>query len=200
MIDWKDYWNRAGDFESHLACDADKAKRWRRIYDKAELTDAQRDRLATFIRPIRLLTMSGIWCGDCVAQVPLIQRIAEGRADLLEHRVIAVEATDDAFKERFAINGGHRVPVLFVLSEDFYRALAWGDRTLSRYRLLADVKRAMRPGATREDYYQQVGRRSLFRRVIRQTTNELLDEIERVQLLFQVSPRLTALAEAAAPA
>jgi len=32
---------------------------------------------------MKVLILSGIWCGDCVQQCPLLVRLAESRADLL---------------------------------------------------------------------------------------------------------------------
>ena len=40
-------------------------------------------------------------------------------------------------RDALSINGGHRVPVVVFLSEDFHEVARYGDRTLMRYRHLA---------------------------------------------------------------
>ncbi|MCG3177746.1 MAG: hypothetical protein BIFFINMI_00066 [Phycisphaerae bacterium] len=196
MCDWKALWERGTEYATYVE-DPEHGPRWGRVYDACTLTAAHRHALSTFTREMRLLTLSGIWCGDCVAQVPLIQRLSEA-SPLLEHRLLPIEQADEAFKERWSINGGHRVPVLFLLSSDFRLGSAWGDRTLGRYRLLRHAKSQMPPEADKKEYYRRVGERSLRPDVIAKTTDELLDEIERVQIMFQISPRLTELAAQAA--
>ena len=54
---------------------------WQTIYDQASLTEAQAALLGSFTRKLNVIVLSGIWCGDCVQQCPLIQRIAEGAPD-----------------------------------------------------------------------------------------------------------------------
>ncbi|MEC9378540.1 MAG: thioredoxin family protein, partial [Candidatus Latescibacterota bacterium] len=50
---------------------------WTRIYNQAALTEPQKKLLAGFTRDMKILISSGTWCGDCVQQCPLLQRIAE---------------------------------------------------------------------------------------------------------------------------
>ena len=55
----------------------EQQRRWTQVYDAAHLTDAQKQLVAGFVREMKILIFSGIWCGDCVQQCPLIYRIAE---------------------------------------------------------------------------------------------------------------------------
>ena len=47
----------------------EQRRRWRQVYDAATLTEAQRQLLAGFVRPMNLLVISGIWCGDSSSSV-----------------------------------------------------------------------------------------------------------------------------------
>src|SRR2546421_9188819 len=63
----------------------EQQRRWRQVYEIARLSDEQARLVGGFVREMKLLVVSGIWCGDCVQQCPLLQRIAEanpGRIDL----------------------------------------------------------------------------------------------------------------------
>src|SRR5436305_264903 len=75
----------------------EQQRRWRQVYEAARLTPAQAELVGRFGRDMKVLIVSGIWCGDCVQQCPLLQRCAEanpGRVDLRlldrdEHRDLA---------------------------------------------------------------------------------------------------------------
>jgi len=167
------------DYEAYLATDPARAEPWRRIGEQVGLTEAQRSLVGGFQREMKVLVISGIWCGDCAQQGPLIQAIADGsdRIDLRwvdrdEHARLAAA---------FTINAGARVPVAVFMAEDFEPVSTYGDRTLTRYRAMAAKQlggACPLPGApVPED--ELAG-----------TLQDWLDEFERVQLLLRLSGRL----------
>jgi len=168
------------DYETYLATDPVKAENWRRINGQVELTEAQRTLIAGFTRAIKVIALSGIWCGDCVQQGPLVQKIADaggGRIDLRwldrdEHKDLA---------EQVMINQGLRVPVLIFMAEDGEPVSIMGDRTLTRYRALA----AKQLGASCPLPGAPVPTDEL-----EGTLQDWLDEFERVHLLLRLSARL----------
>src|SRR5687767_12963716 len=115
---------------------AEQRRRWDEVYEAATLTEAQQGLLGGFVRKMNLLVVSGIWCGDCVQQCPLIERIAEGNRDRIDLRFVDRDEHRD-LAEQLRINGGDRVPVAVFMAEDFEPCSIFGDRTLSRYRALA---------------------------------------------------------------
>ena len=132
----------AGKFESALRYDRyvatgtdEQKRRWQQVYEAAKLTAFQRELVASFTREMKVLVVSGIWCGDCVQQCPLIQRVAEANAKIDVRFVDRDEHKD--LSSRLRINGGDRVPVVIFAAEDFEVGAIEGDRTLSRYRALA---------------------------------------------------------------
>lgn len=153
---------------------------WTRIYDQVQLTDAQRTLIRSFTRRIKIIGLSGIWCGDCVQQGPLIQRIAEANTDAIDLRWIDRDEHID-LQKKVAINAGHRVPVLVFCAED-YEFVSWfGDRTLTRYRAMAAKQlggACPLPGAP------------VPSEELAATMQDWLDEFERVHLLLRLSARL----------
>jgi hypothetical protein len=152
---------------------------WQAIYDQTSLTDGQRQLLAGFARRMHLLVTSGVWCGDCVQQVPLIERIAEA-SEHIETRYFDRDEHAD-LAELVQINAGMRVPMLILAAEDFEPVSVFGDRTLTRYRALA----AKQLGAS-----CPVPGAPLDGDELNATLQDWLDEIERVQLLLRLSTRL----------
>jgi len=153
---------------------------WQRVYNQLQLTDAQRELVGSFTRRVNIIAMSGIWCGDCVQQCPLIQRIAEAHPAMIDLRWLERDDHKD-LQEKVRINAGDRVPVLIFCAED-YELVGWyGDRTLSRYRALA-VKQlgpsCPLPGAP------------IDHDELSAMLQDWLDQIERVHLLLRLSGRL----------
>src|SRR5579863_10577831 len=80
-------------------------RRWKQVYDAAALTDIQQKLLAGLIRPMNILIISGIWCGDCVQQCPLIARIAEANTEKISLRILDRDQHRDLI-EAFRTNAG----------------------------------------------------------------------------------------------
>ena len=83
--------------------------------------------------------------------------------------------------QKVRICGGARVPVILFCAED-YELVSWlGDRTLSRYRAVAQRQLGPScplPGAPVDPAEAQA------------TLQDWLNEFERVHLLLRISPRL----------
>jgi len=168
-------------FEAYIGSGTPQQREdWQKIYTQARLTDRQRQLVESFVRRINIIAMSGIWCGDCVQQCPLIQKIAEANPTAIDLRWLDRDEHKD-LQEKLRINGGDRVPVLIFCAED-YEPVGWyGDRTLSRYRAIASRKLGTScplPGAPVDP------------QEIDATLQDWLDQIERVHLLLRLSGRL----------
>jgi len=62
-------------YEQYLASGTgEQQRRWTQVYEIAHLDTTQRQLVAGFEREMKIIVHSGIWCGDCVEQCPLIQR------------------------------------------------------------------------------------------------------------------------------
>ena len=158
----------------------EQRRRWRQVYDAARLTEPQKPLLAGFVRDMKILVVSGVWCGDCVQQCPLLARIAEGAPTRIDLRFVDRDVHRD-LTERVRINAGDRVPVALFLAEDHELCAVYGDRTLRRYRALA--ARQLGPscptGITPPDKDEMAA-----------TLEDWLGEVERVQLMLRLSGRL----------
>jgi thiol-disulfide isomerase/thioredoxin len=155
-------------------------QRWKQIHDAASLTEPQKSLLGGFVREMNLLIVSGIWCGDCVQQCPLVARIAEANPAKIHLRLVDRDAHRD-LADQVQVNGGDRVPVMLLLAEDFEFCALAGDRTLNRYRAIA--KRQLGPACP-------TGIVAPDRDEVAATLADWLGEIERVQLMLRLSPRL----------
>ena len=159
---------------------AEQQRRWTLVYEAATLLPAQRALLGGFVRRMNVLVVSGIWCGDCVQQVPLLARIAEAAVGWIDLRIIDRDQHRD-LAEQVRINGGDRVPVVLLLAEDHELCAVGGDRTLSRYRALA--RKQLGPSCP-------LGIEAPDGDELAACLGDWLGEIERVQLMLRLSTRL----------
>ena len=168
-------------FEKYVATgNPQQQTAWRKIYDQAHLTDLQRRLTQKFVRELNVLAVSGIWCGDCVQQCPLLTRIAEANPAKIHLRFADRDAHND-LSARLHINAGSRVPVALFMAEDFELVSVFGDRALARYRALAARQLGPScplPGAPVPDDE------------LAATLQDWLNEFERVHWLLRLSGRL----------
>jgi len=158
----------------------EQQRRWTDLYNAASLTPAQLQVTTGFSRQMKVLILSGIWCGDCVQQCPLLQRIAEQKKDLIDLRLLDRDQHRD-LTDQLHINAGDRVPVVLFLAEDFELCSTYGDRTLSRYRALARSQL----GAS-----CPIGIAPPPADELAATLQDWLNEFERIQLMLRLSARL----------
>jgi len=158
----------------------EQQRRWQQVYDAAKLTAPQIQLVSGFSRSMNVLVVSGIWCGDCVQQCPLLQRIAEANPNHINLRLLDRDVHKD-LTQQVRVNAGDRVPVALFMAEDFEFCSALGDRTIHRYRALAAKQLgpscpiAIAPPDANE---------------LTATLNDWLTEFERVHLMLRLSPRL----------
>jgi len=162
----------------------EQQRRWTQVYEASAkaATPQQRESLQGFGREMNILIISGIWCGDCVQQCPLVQRLAELNEAKVHVRLIDRDQHKD-LSSQFQINLGDRVPVTLFLAEDFALCSAFGDRTLHRYRAIArrQLGAACPTGIGAPDPDELAA-----------TMQDWADELERNQLMLRLSPRLRA--------
>lgn len=158
----------------------DQQSKWRDFHARVSLTDAQRTLLNGFTRPMHVLIVSGVWCGDCVQQVPMFDHIARANPAKINLRILDRDEHLD-LAEPLKICSGLRVPMMLFMNEDFDFCALSGDRSLARYRALAAAKLGPScplPGAP------------VPPDEIAATLHDWINEIERVQLMLRLSTKL----------
>lgn len=132
-------------------------------------------------RIVRVLCLSGIWCGDCSRSVPVLARLAEAAGPRLELRILDRDAIP-ALREELRVLGAMRVPMAVCLTEDFHEIGRFGDRPLSVYREKAATELGAAcplPGTADDE-------------ALGAEMREWLDFLERMILMARLSPPLRA--------
>lgn len=175
----QEWHGRALSYDDYLASTPEKAIPWRENDAKCGLSTSQQSLLNSFIREMKVLVLSGVWCGDCSSQGPMLAAIAKAspKIDLRWlDKDVGIELSD-----HLKINAGNRVPTVLFMAEDYEPVSVLGDRTLARYRAIA----ARQLGASCDIPGIQIPRDEF-----NDTLQEWLNEFERVQLLLRLSARL----------
>lgn len=171
----------AHDYDTYVATGKpEQTDAWNKILDQAKLSTAQQSLIEGFTREMHIIVSSGVWCGDCVQQGPLIERIARANPSKIKLRFVDRDEHAD-LAEQITVCGGKRVPVAILAAEDFEPCSIFGDRTLSRYRAMA----ARQLGAS-----CQIPGAPVADDELAATLQDWLNEIERVQIMLRLSARL----------
>ncbi len=178
---WRRCFVQADDYDTYLSqSDKQKADRWHELAGRLPQLDAAAvARLSGFDRVVHVLMYSGVWCGDCVRQGPMIRQLTDAAGENVCLRIIERGANDELIDE-LRIVGAERVPVVVFLTEDFWEIGRFGDRMLSTYR-----RKAQRDlGASCPVAYNIPENELAVER------DEWLDVFERMLLMARLSPPL----------
>ena len=180
-MDWSAVFAEALPYDAFLDkyANPEQRRRWDAMHERVRLTADQAALLGDFKRAMPILVLNGAWCGDCINQCPIFDHFARASA-AIDLKFLDRDAREDV-ASLLTINGGHRVPMVVFLSEDFKEVARHGDRTISRYRqLAADQLGPMCPtGIVPPDDDATA-----------LVTSEWLDQFERAQIMLRLSPRL----------
>jgi thiol-disulfide isomerase/thioredoxin len=158
----------------------EQQENWKKVYDQVRLTDEQSQLIRSFIRQMKVIVLSGMWCGDCVQQCPIFQKIAEANPAKINLKWADRDAQPE-LQDKLMINGGKRVPVVLFAAEDNTLAGWYGDRTLGRYRAIA--QRQLGPSCPLPGAPVSADELAL-------TIQEWIDQFERIHLMLRLSTRL----------
>ena len=185
---WRASFESALPYDEYLASGPDNhRKRWHTMDAQVQVSDAQYRRLSQFTRRMNLLCSSGIWCGDCVRQGPILRHLAASANDAAGAQVVdlrfAERVDDSELADELRILGALRVPVTVCLSEDFFEVGRTGDRMLVTYR-----RKAQRELGAACD----VGLVPPPDAEVSAEVEQWLDHLERMQWMLRLSPPLRA--------
>ena len=182
MIDWEQTYSRALSYDDFLQQHASpgQMQQWSQSLARVQLSDDQQALVQRFRRKLHVLCMAGAWCGDCIEQGPILQRVAL-ESEHIEVRFVDRDA-DPLLQEALLLCGAPRVPQAVFLSEDFAYVGRFGDKTLTQYRELG----ATTGGAVCSTGLVPDGIDPIHAGIVQ----DWLNEFERAHWIVRLSPRL----------
>jgi thiol-disulfide isomerase/thioredoxin len=180
-MDYQSKFNSGQNYQDFLAQygTVDQRNRWQAVHDQVVLSQTQQDLLRSFVREMKVLVLSGAWCGDCVNQCPIFDHFAAHNSKI-QVRYFDRDDNPDLGAELLTC-GAQRVPSLLFLSEDHFVCGRYGDKTISKYRELAEKQ--LGPSCP-------TGLGGVDQTMLNRVTQDWLNEFERIQLMLRLSGRL----------
>ena len=177
---WEKHFELAKDLDSYLKeGDTSHYSRWLDAIERTpNLSEYDKERVQGYNRILNVLVYSGIWCGDCVRQIPIIQKIADAAGEQVNVRIIEREESPELMDE-LRLVGAHRVPVTVFLTEGFWEVGRISDRTLSVYKAKAarEIGKEFNAGI-------------LVPKAREKELTEWIDIFEKMLLMVRLSPPL----------
>lgn len=182
-IPWESVFQEALGYDAFLDKYATppQRERWNGMHSRFQLEPDQVEQVKSFSRKMPVLCMAGAWCGDCINQCPIFEHIAAA-STVIDLKFIDRDARADV-ADLLSINGGHRVPAVLFLSEDFQEVARYGERTLVGYRKMAAEQ--LGPACP-------TGLVPPSEELTKAVAAEWLGQFERAHLILRLSPRLRA--------
>ncbi len=136
---WKKQWASGDTYEAYLdSSEPDKKAKWDDVHARLQLTDEQAQTVDGFARELNVLVLSGVWCGDCARQGPIIRKIEEANAKIRTRFVD--NRSNPELQDELRINGAMKVPVAVFLNEDFFELGRFGDKHAAYYRIKLETE------------------------------------------------------------
>ena len=95
-------------------------------------------------KEVKVLALTEPWCGDSLALIPVISKIAECNASW-EVRIIR-RKENPQLMEKFLTNGGKAIPIFLFLDKKGDLIFPWGPRPQSAQQIFEDHREQIRRG------------------------------------------------------
>ncbi len=123
-------------FDQGLTYDAFKAQMTRnreRLEENEKRVDLAKESVAAFRalpRPVKVVVLAEDWCGDVIANLPVLGRLAQ-ESETLDVRIFLRDQNDDIM-QRYMNKGQFKsIPVFVFFDEDFRELGHWIERPAS---------------------------------------------------------------------
>ena len=123
-------------FDQGLTYDAFKAQMTRnreRLEENEKRVDLAKENVAAFRalpRPVKVVVLAEDWCGDVIANLPVLGRLAQ-ESETLDVRIFLRDQNDDIM-QRYMNKGQFKsIPVFVFFDEDFRELGHWIERPAS---------------------------------------------------------------------
>lgn len=134
-------WNMGQPWQSFLEYSQKNVEQMRANAAAVEIDAELAAKAKGFGREARLLVIGADWCGDVVANIPAVARLAELNPKI-QLRVVDRDRHLDLM-QHFQTNGGNSIPIVIAAPADFSRHERWGPRPAACQAIMDENKGKM---------------------------------------------------------
>lgn len=143
-------WIEAQTFEAFLDYSTKNVDRMRELYEKVQIPNDLSEQVSGFEKEARVLVIGADWCGDVVANLPAMARLAELNPKI-ELRVIDRDRHEDLINE-FLTGGSKSIPKAIVAPSSMAHCKSWGPRPAECQAIMNENKGKM----PKEEIYPKI--------------------------------------------
>lgn len=107
--------------------------------NEIRFTSAEFQKLKAFDQIRKILVVTEDWCLDSLMNLPIISKIVEATPNISLKIIIRHDYPD--LVQYFSDQGFHRIPLCWIMHNDFSFCGAWEERPLSAYRKIDEWKK-----------------------------------------------------------
>lgn len=134
-------WNRGMSFDAFLDYSNKNVEAMREGFANVEIAPTIADEARGLGKRVRVLVLAADWCGDVVANLPAIARLAD-LGPSIELRVLDRDRHADLMAE-FLTNGGMAIPKVIVAPTHMGKFSTWGPRPPECQKIMTENKGKM---------------------------------------------------------
>lgn len=169
-LDWQAIFNSGKNYPTWLEGAENPEHKAKMIenYHQTVVLESERAFLSKLEKPVHIVIIAEDWCGDVVRNVPALEKLVEGSANV-QTRYITRAQHPDVFV-RFLTNGGEAIPKMIFLSNHWVETGSWGPMPALTREHIARGKAAGDVGTARKItgllYKADGGMRDVVREVL----------------------------------
>lgn len=134
----QDEWIKGLTFKGFVNYSQKNVEEFKKGYEAVEIPDSVAQQIKGIKSEVRLLMLGADWCGDVVANLPAIARLADLSPNI-ELRILDRDRHEELMNH-FLTNGGKAIPVLIVTNGDMSEHRRWGPRPAECQRIMDENK------------------------------------------------------------
>jgi hypothetical protein len=126
-MNFKKYYDKAMAYEDYVSLLGENLKMHQvhcKRFEK-DITEEEEKHIKA-IKPVNILVLTEPWCGDSLAVLPVVRKVAEINGSLFMKVLRRDENLD--LMDQFLTRGGRAVPLFFFLADDYSLIFKWGPR------------------------------------------------------------------------
>jgi hypothetical protein len=142
-MDLKAYFEKALPYDEYVTLLEENLALHQQHYRKFEISEEYANEIRRF-KPLNIIVLTEPWCGDSLAILPVVRKIAEtnGKWTL---KVLRRDENPELMTQ-FLTRGSRSVPIFLFLSDDYSLVFPWGPRPRAAQEIFEEYREQFKQG------------------------------------------------------
>ncbi len=142
-MDLKAYFEKALPYDEYMTLLEENLALHQQHYRKFEISEEEAKEIKRF-KPLNIIVLTEPWCGDSLAILPVVRKIAETNGTW----IVKVLRRDEnpGLMAQFLTRGSRSVPIFLFLTGDYSLVFHWGPRPLAAQEIFEQYREQFKQG------------------------------------------------------